>query len=159
WVLARDSDPPDSEPEAFPADGALCGLLARRALERGAWGSILGVPIDCALGLGPPPYRRGEFVSLFAAGPPRPRRPGVGQRQVLGVNVLARGARGFGPVGERTAWPDPVPGTLGDSPESVPLRRFMALLRRELFRVEADLAFLPNGPALERRATRAVESL
>ena len=41
----------------------------------------------------------------------------------------------------------------------VPVRRFMALLRRELARVGVGLAFAPNGPALERRAVRAVESV
>jgi hypothetical protein len=163
WVLTRDvAARSDAEPDAFPADGAVCGLLARRALETGPWASILNLPLAGALGLGPAPYGPGEFVPLFAAEPSSDAegRKRATADQKSGVNRLARTARGFVPVGERTAWPDakadPVNGLV---PEAVPVRRFMALLRREVTRLGVDLAFAPNGAALERRATRAVEAV
>lgn len=164
WVLARDGETADAEPDAYPADGAVCGLLARRALERGAWASILNLPVAGALGLGPTPYGPGALVPLFAAeadGATRAAsdsREAVTGRQAQGVNVLARTPRGFVPVGERTPPPDPNRDTAFPS-DVVPVRRFMALLRRELARVGVGLAFAPNGPALERRAVRAVESV
>ena len=164
WVLARDGERTDAEPDAYPADGAVCGLLARRALERGAWASILNLPVAGALGLGPAPYGPGALVPLFAAEAPDAKRAAsdsraaVAGQQAQGINVLARTPRGFVPVGERTPPPDPNRDTAFPS-DIVPVRRFMALLRRELARVGVGLAFAPNGPALERRAVRAVESV
>ncbi len=164
WVLARDGERAGAEPDAYPADGAVCGLLARRALERGAWASILNLPVAGALGLGPAPYGPGALVPLFAAEAPDAKRAAsdsraaVAGQQAQGINVLARTPRGFVPVGERTPPPDPNRDTAFPS-DVVPVRRFMALLRRELARVGVGLAFAPNGPALERRAVRAVESV
>ena len=164
WVLARDGERADAEPDAYPADGAVCGLLARRAAERGAWASIMNLPVAGALGLGPPPYGPGDLVPLYAAeaaGAVRAAsdsREAVTGQQAQGVNVLARTSRGFVAVGERTPPPDPRRDA-GFPSDVVPVRRLMALLRRELARVGVGLAFLPNGPALERRAVRAVEAV
>ncbi len=163
WVLARDGERADAEPDAYPADGAVCGLLARRALERGAWASILNLPVAGALGLGPPPYGPGDLVPLYAAEAADAPRAASDSREAVtvwqgqGINVLARTPRGFVAVGERTP-PDPRRDA-GFPSDVVPVRRFMALLRRELARVGVGLAFLPNGPALERRAARAVEAV
>lgn len=156
WVWTRDGAD-DGEPRPYPPDGAVCGLLARRAADPGPWASVLNRPVVGALGLGPTVADPGPLVPLFAADPQAPSRLAVAALQATGVNVIARTPRGFVPVGERTAWPDKT--DLAEGPELVPVRRLMALLKRELGRVGADLAFAPNGPALERRAERAVEAV
>jgi hypothetical protein len=114
---------------AEPPDGVLCGLLAARALGRGAWTSAANLPAA-------------DVVALA----PRVRDPSPDPY----VNWLRETARGFVTLGD---------DTLSDDPElrELHVRRLLALLRRLAAREGAVYAFQPHDESLRRLVRRQFE--
>ncbi len=115
---------------AFAPEGAACGLIARRALSRGAWIAAANEVVTDAIGLERPPA---DPLRLFFAG--------ANLWRYDGLRVRLMGAR-----------------TLSLDPDWVPLnvRRLMSLLRRLLIREGNVWVFEPNGAALERSVERGL---
>jgi hypothetical protein len=129
WLVTTSEDRP-GELHRVPPDGALAGVMARRALERGAWVAPANVelPDAVALSRASEPGRRLELL-------------------LAQVNVVERSPRGFMALSA---------DTLSTDPELRPLnvRRLLQLLRRLALREGQAYAFEPNGEAL-RQSVRA----
>jgi hypothetical protein len=112
-------------------EGPACGLIARRALARGAWVAPANEVLQDALALREPPGRSAS--GLFERG--------VNLWHSDGLRIRAMGAR-----------------TLSPEADWVPLnvRRLIQLLRRLLLREGATWVFEPNGPALQRAVERGL---
>lgn len=116
-------------------EGAACGLIAARTLERGAWGAPANMPARGALAL-VPQLTGDETAALYGAG----------------VNILRPDARG------PTLWSAQ---TLSDDGDLAPLnvRRLLILLRRIVLRDGQEHVFAPNGPSFRRRLALQLERL
>jgi hypothetical protein len=134
WLVSRD-ERPDDDVRTLPADGAACGLIARRTLERGAWVAPGNEPLASVLGL-----------TGGAASDP------VHYTIARGVNLLRREARGFLPVGANTLTQD-------DDLRPINVRRLLSLLRRVATRFGSEYAFEPNDGAFRDRVKRRLETL
>lgn len=118
-----------------PPDGAACGVLARRALTRGAWVA----PANEAL------------LDVVALSPAiqSERRLDLQDAQ---LNLIRQEARGFLALNA---------DTLGDDEEvrQINVRRLLILLRRLALRHGAAYVFEPNSPAFRRSVQRGFEAL
>jgi phage tail sheath protein FI len=112
-------------------EGPACGVIARRALTRGAWVAPANEVVQDALSLRSPPGV--AALPLFHLG--------VNLWQSDGLRVRAMGAR-----------------TLSGQADWVPLnvRRLIQLLRRLLLREGATWVFEPHGGALHRAVERGL---
>jgi hypothetical protein len=112
-------------------EGPACGVIARRALTRGAWVAPANEVLQDALALRVPP----------GAAAPALFEHGVNLWRSDGLRVRAMGAR-----------------TLAGEADWRPLnvRRLMQLLRRLLLREGAAWVFEPNGEALHRAVERGL---
>ena len=119
----------------LPPDGSLAGLLARRALTRGAWIA----PANEALG------------GVVAVSPPIAREEHEPLLDVR-VNVIRQEARGFLPLSANTLSDDPDLGLIN-------VRRLLSLLRRLALREGATYVFEPHDAAFERLVQRGFEGL
>jgi hypothetical protein len=123
WLVSRDEE----APELFrrtPPDGAAAGILARRALARGAWIAPANEPLHGVLTLSP------------ALGPP------VDDEQ--GINRILQEPRGFLSLSADTLSDD-------EDFEPIGVRRLLILLRRLALRRGVPLVFEPNSDAFRRR--------
>jgi hypothetical protein len=137
WVTsAAEAEPPRSVPPL----GAVAGLLAARALERGAWVAPANQPLAGVLGLGPdiPSERHQEFL----------------ERQ---VNLLRQEPSGFLVLSQDTLASDPESADAPLRPLNV--RRLLILLRRLVLRVGEPYVFEPNGEDLRVRVRHTFESV
>lgn len=116
-------------------DGAVCGIVAARSLERGAWIAPANQPARGALAL-LPSLGADDLAALYAAG----------------INIIRPDARG------PTLWSAQ---TLSDDPQLVPLnvRRLLILLRRVVLRDGQEFVFAPHGPAFRRRIALQLERI
>lgn len=120
-----------------PPDGVVTGLLARRALERGAW-------------IAP----ANELLKGMVALSPRISTEHYEEWYKSQINLLRQEAKGFTILSSET---------LADTDKqdlelrSINVRRLLILLRRMALRLGNDLVFEPNNEALRRRAERTLE--
>jgi phage tail sheath protein FI len=117
-----------------PPDGVACGLLARRALERGAWVAPANEPLRGVVALAPPlaPTR---LLDL----------------QRGRINVVRQEPRGFMMLDESTLSLDP-------ELRRINVRRLMILLRRRALQIGARYVFEPNDDGFRRLVQRSFES-
>lgn len=124
WLLVREAD---GELRALPPDGAIAGLVARHARERGAWVAPANLPIR----------------DVVAAS--RPLDDAQAQAWLLaGIQAIRREPWGLVGLGA---------DTLADPDSEVQLlhvRRLLALLRRLVLRHGQDWVFAPQSPAFVR---------
>jgi hypothetical protein len=135
WLYV--SDGPAGTTRRTPPDGAAAGILARRALSRGAWVAPANEPIRGAVALTPvlPTDARIRRELLTAQ-----------------INVITQEPHGF-----LTLSAD----TLSRDRDLRPLnvRRLLILLRRRALQVGSRYVFEPNGPALVRLVQRGFEDM
>ncbi len=134
WLVSRDAH----ELEAFrhvAPDGAACGLIAARALSRGAWIAPANEPLRGAVSLTPPVVRR-RWLDL----------------QLAQINLIRQEPRGFLAMNA---------DTLSDEEElrQISVRRLLILLRRLAIRHGSTYVFEPNSPAFRRLVQRGFESV
>lgn len=119
--------------EWIAPEGPACGLIARRALARGAWIAPANEVVQDALALRELPVAAAQ--PLFDLG--------VNLWRSDGLRIRALGAR-----------------TLSSDPQWTPLnvRRLLQLLRRLLLREGVEWVFEPNGGALHRAIERGLSA-
>lgn len=131
WLLTRRVDVLHSS----PPDGALCGLLAAGALDRGAWIAVANRPL--------------RDVAALVLDADRSTRQALLQAQ---VNPAQRSPTGFvfGTAETLSLDPDLRP---------VNVRRLLSLLRRAALQRGAAWVFEPNGAVLARTVERGFGAL
>jgi hypothetical protein len=118
-----------------PPDGAACGVIAARALTRGAWIAPANVAMSGAVAL--TPSIRSE------------RRLDLQEAQ---INIIRQDPRGFMSMSA---------DTLSDDEDLRPInvRRLLSLLRRLALRLGARYVFEPNDASFRRAVGRGFEAL
>lgn len=121
----------------IPPDGAMCGVMAVRALRRGVWVSPGNEILQGVFRL-MPPLHEAQRANL----------------QDARVNVVRQEARGFVVLSADTLADD-------DHPELRPInvRRLLCLLRRIVLRHGARFVFEPNNDTFRRMVQRNFEVL
>ena len=133
WLIARRDDP--LEPwQLVPPDGAACGVMAQRAVTRGAWSAPANELLRGVVALAPP----------LAAG----RRLELQDAQ---VNIFRHEPRGFLSLGADTLSRD-----IDLRPINV--RRLLILLRRLALRLGETYVFEPNDDSFRRLVQRGFEA-
>jgi hypothetical protein len=131
WLFVADEAAAAARPA--PPDGTLCGLLARRALQRGAWVAPAAEPLTAVVALAPP-LATDRLLDL----------------QRARVNVIRQRPRGFMALDESTLSRDL-------DLRRVNVRRLMILLRRRAIQVGWRYVFEPNDDAFRRLMQRSFE--
>ncbi len=129
----------------MPSDGALCGVMARRALTRGAWVAPANEPLQGVVAL-TPTIRRERWQAL----------------QDVQLNVIRQEPRGFVVLNADTlSVGDRGDNTDGDSSDLRPInvRRLLSLLRRLALREGATFVFEPDNDDFRRRVQRSFENV
>jgi phage tail sheath protein FI len=136
WLILRDGSDGDASPlKAMPPDGATAGVLAARAIGRGAWIAPANEPLRGPVALTP---------AISAA-----RRQDL---QDAAVNLIRQEPGGFVCLDADTLSPD-------DEVRPINVRRLIALVRRAALQVGNDYTFEPNDDAARRAVQRAFESM
>ena len=136
WLVVRDGRDGDAAPlKATPPDGATAGVIAARALSRGAWIAPANEPLTGPVAL-TPPLSAAFWQPL----------------QDAAVNVIRQEPWGFVCLDADTLSPDGEVRPLN-------VRRLIALVRRAALRVGEAYVFEPNGGAAQRAVRRAFESM
>lgn len=134
WLIGRENSQLD-ELRQTPPDGAAAGILARRALTRGAWiapaNEVLGNVVALT-----PSLARERWLDL----------------QDAQLNIIRQEPRGFLALSA---------DTLSDDSELRPIsvRRLLILLRRLALRLGTDYVFEPNNDAFRRAVQRGFEAM
>lgn len=131
WMSTADGSSQDFQ----PPDGAMAGLMARRAREDGAWIAAANLPLSGALALDPQ-FDDAAVIRLIA-------------RQ---VNPLRRDPRGFLVFNADTLSP-------ADELRPLPARRLMILLRRLALREGSAYVFEPNNADFRAQVRRRFERM
>lgn len=134
WLVG-DSTSTQSAPGSVPPDGAACGVLAQRALTRGAWIAPANEALRGVVAL-TPTVRRERWLDL----------------QDAQLNLVRQEARGFLCLNADTLSDD-------DSLRLINVRRLLILLRRLALRHGATYVFEPNSDAFRRSVERGFSSL
>jgi len=134
WLVGFEPSAP-SDLRREPPDGAVCGVFAQRALDRGAWVAPANAPLAGVVDL-EPAIPADRWLDL----------------QDAQVNLVRQEPRGFLSLAADTLAlePDFVP---------VPARRLLALLRRAALKLGPTYVFEPNDDALRRMVQRGFEDL
>jgi hypothetical protein len=134
WPTTSDADDPSSFRD-IPPEGTIAGVMAQRALARGAWVAPANEPLRDVIALSPP-IGRDAFQRL----------------QDAQINVLRQEPHGFVVLDA---------DTLSDDFDFRPInvRRLLALLRRAALLHGTRYVFEPNDDALRRRIQRGFEDL
>lgn len=119
----------------MPPDGAASGVLARRALTRGAWVAPANEALLDVVALSPQ-IQSGRRLEL----------------QDVQLNLIRQEARGFLALNADTLSDD-------DETRQINVRRLLILLRRLALRHGAAYVFEPNSPAFRRSVQRGFEAL
>jgi phage tail sheath protein FI len=132
WGLVRER-PGATDLSRVTPDGIAVGLIAKRALTRGAWIAPANEPLPNVLTL-TPAVSVDEQVALLDAR----------------VNTIVQQPRGCVPIDA---------STLSDDEQLAPInvRRLLSLLRRLALREGATYVFEPNGDAFRRGVQRGFE--
>jgi hypothetical protein len=134
WVVSRDGVPPSSL-RSLPPEGAACGVLAARALARGAWIAPANEVLRGIVALKPP----------IAA----ERRLDIQEAQ---INLVRQEPRGFLVLSADTL-------SLDVDLRPINVRRLLILLRRLALRLGATYVFEPNDETFRRLVQRGFEAM
>lgn len=129
WLIAR-----DDALRRTPPDGAVCGVLARRALARGAWVAPANERLRDVVAL-TPPFQRARWLDV----------------QQAQINLIRSEPYGVVSLSADTLSTDP-------DLLSINVRRLLSLLRRLTLRLGATFVFEPNDDAFRRLVQRDIES-
>lgn len=131
WLTARDQA---QELRRTPPDGAICGVLARRALARGAWTAPANERLRDVVAL-TPPFQRARWLAV----------------QEAQINLIRSEPSGVVALSA---------DTLAADPDLIPIsvRRLLSLLRRLALRLGAALVFEPNDDSFRRMVRRTLEA-
>ncbi|HEY0070573.1 MAG TPA: hypothetical protein VGE04_11455, partial [Chloroflexia bacterium] len=131
WLYTRDG----TIIRATPPDGTMCGMIARRAIERGAWIAPANEPIEGVLAL-TPPWAENRWLDALNAQ----------------INIIKPSPYGFI---AQTA------DTLSLDVDLRPLnvRRLMILLRRLVLRQGTKYVFEPFDDVFRRMTQHSLESV
>jgi len=134
WLIGREEQQP-GQVRRMPPDGAACGVLAARALARGAWIAPANEPLRGVVALTP---------TISQA-----RWPQLLQAQ---INLLLQRPSGFVALSA---------DTLSTDPELRPInvRRLLILLRRLALRLGATYVFEPNDGSFRRMVRQGFEAM
>lgn len=118
-----------------PPDGGICGVMAARAIRRGAWIAPANEPLTDVLGL-TPPVSRDQRQRLFDAQ----------------VNLVRQEPQGFVVLSS---------DTLAQDPDLVPInvRRLLSLLRRAALQLGPSFVFEPSSDIFRRTVQGAFVGL
>jgi len=132
WVHMRDES---GQLHTLAPDGPACGVIARRANERGAWIAPANEPLRGVVALERPvPASRWQDL------------------QQLRVNVIRQLPHGFTVMSADTLAPD-------EDLRPIGVRRLLILLRRIATRLGATYVFEPNDDAFRRMVQRGFEAM
>lgn len=136
WLVGREGgEGSGSALRLTPPDGAACGVLARRALTRGAWIAPANEPLTGVVALAPR-IGRDRWLDL----------------QLAQVNVVRQEPRGFLVMNSDTLSRD-------EDLREIGVRRLLILLRRLALRHGSAYVFEPNSQAFRRLVERDFEAL
>lgn len=149
WLVGREENRPE-ELQITPPDGAICGVMAKRAIERGAWISPANEPL------------RG-VVALTPAIDPQ-QWPALDCAQ---INLIRQEPHGFLTLSAETLSGSHVQGafSIGDGQchdselALISVRRLLMLLRRLALREGAAYVFEPNDDSFRRMVKRHFENI
>lgn len=132
WLSGREENRP-GDIRSTPPCGAITGVIAKRALGRGAWVAPANEPIS-------------EIVTLV----PRVQREEWLNLQEAKLNLIRQEPRGFLSLSS---------DTLSDDPDlrQINVRRLLSLLRRLALKHGATYVFEPNSHLFQRAVKRGFE--
>jgi hypothetical protein len=132
WLIER---PAGGDLRQAPPDGAICGMIARRSLARGAWIAPANERLTDVIAL-TPPIARERWLDL----------------QISQINLVRQEPYGFTTLSTDTLSPDP---------DLLPInvRRLLHLLRRMALRLGTGFVFEPNDDGFRRLVRRDVEGI
>jgi phage tail sheath protein FI len=133
WLIGRDNDA--GPLRAIPPDGATAGVMARRAIERGAWVAPANEPLFGVLALTPDIPAQARQALQDAA-----------------VNLIRRDPAGFLCLDADTLSSD-------EDVRPLNVRRLLILVRRAALRTGNDYAFEPHSINLRNTIKRGFESM
>ncbi|AFE04879.1 phage tail sheath protein FI [Corallococcus coralloides DSM 2259] len=134
WTFVSEEARP-GPPRRMVPDGTACGVLARRALERGVWVA--------------PANER--WTGVVALNPAMSAERWLDLQEAQ-VNVVRQEPRAFLTLSADTLAMDP-------DLRPIHVRRLMSLLRRAALRLGATYVFEPNDASFRRRVQRGFEEL
>jgi phage tail sheath protein FI len=134
WLIERINDRPIIY-QRTPPDGAACGILAQRALNRGAWIAPANELLRDVIAL-TPPLARERWLDL----------------QIAQVNLVRQEPRGFVVLSADTL------SNEGDL-RPINVRRLLMLLRRLALRQGFTYVFEPNDDSFRRLVQRGFEAM
>jgi hypothetical protein len=134
WLMGRDEGA-IADVRRSPPDGAMTAVMARRAIDRGAWISPANVLLSGVVALSVPVPR--SALSLL---------------QDAQVNAVRQEARGFVCLADDTL-------SLDADLLSINVRRLLSLLRRAALQLGATYVFEPNDARLTRLVQRGFGGL
>jgi hypothetical protein len=132
WLIGRENG---QQLRRTPPDGTVCGMMARRALARGAWVAPANERLSGVVALTPPIERR-RWLDLQSAQ----------------VNLIRNEPYGFVTLSADTLSSDP-------DLLAVNVRRLLILLRRLALRMGAGFVFEPNDDLFRRLVQRELEAV
>jgi hypothetical protein len=133
WLIGREEG--KNIFRAIPPDGAICGIMARRALNRGAWIAPANELMTGIISLTPVIHDSRRF-----------------ELQQANMNLVRQEPHGFLTLSS---------DTLSDDPDLRPInvRRLLILLRRLALRLGSRYVFEPNDASLRRMVRCGFEAL
>jgi phage tail sheath protein FI len=134
WVISRRIEG-KGEFVAIPPDGAICGMIARRSLSRGAWLAPANELLSGVVALTPPLLRESRLSFLEAQ-----------------INLIRQEPRGFTTLSA---------DTLCDDRDLRPInvRRLLILVRKQALKKGAEYVFEPNDAVFRRMVQRGFEAM
>jgi hypothetical protein len=131
WLFSRQ----DGQLRSAAPDGAACGVIARRSVERGAWVAPANEILRDVIALDRP-------APHFA----------LQDLQQAQINVLRRTPRGFTIMSADTL-------SIDEDVRPINVRRLLTLLRRAAIRRGAGYVFEPNDDSFRRMVQRGFEAM
>jgi phage tail sheath protein FI len=132
WLIGGEESDPFS---GSPPDGVACGVIAARALNRGAWIAPANEAMSGPVAL-TPPISSERWLDL----------------QEAQINIVRQDPRGFMSMSADTLADD-------DDLRPINVRRLLSLLRRLALRLGATYVFEPNDATFRRRVQRGFEAM
>jgi hypothetical protein len=134
WLIGREEDRLNNF-RRIPPDGAACGILARRALARGAWIAPANEVLRGVVALTPRICNE-RYLGL----------------QEAQINLVRQEPRGFMALSADTLRTDP-------DQRPINVRRLLMLLRRLALRLGSRYVFEPNDDSFRRLVQRGFEAM
>jgi hypothetical protein len=134
WVIVSEDT---NQLKNIPPDGTACGIMALRALARGAWIAPANERLSGVVDL-TPPVSHANWQRL----------------QDAQVNLIRQEPRGFLSLSS-----DTLSDEEDDDLRPINVRRLLILLRRLALRLGATYVFEPNSDAFRRRVQRGFETM